>query len=66
MVSKIMPANSCAHSCDPQHYEHLFKMNEKANGGSFYLQSKVVRAREALEYELKARQTQQAASGASS
>lgn len=24
-------------------YQNLFKMNEKANGGSFYLQSKVKR-----------------------
>ncbi|GAU93330.1 hypothetical protein RvY_05288 [Ramazzottius varieornatus] len=34
-------------------YEHLFKVNDKAQGGSFYLQSKVVRAKERLEEELK-------------
>lgn len=35
-----------------QKYQHLFKMNDRANGGSFYLQSKVVRAREAYEERL--------------
>ncbi|KAL7860993.1 hypothetical protein AOLI_G00173420 [Acnodon oligacanthus] len=34
-------------------YEHLFKVNDKAAGGSFYLQSKVVRAKERLDEELK-------------
>jgi import inner membrane translocase subunit TIM16 len=29
----------------------LFKVNDKAVGGSFYLQSKVVRAKERLEME---------------
>jgi len=29
----------------------LFKVNEKNDGGSFYLQSKVVRAKERLELE---------------
>lgn len=43
---------------DPQkikeRYEHLFKANDKARGGSFYLQSKVVRAKERIDAELKA------------
>ena len=30
-------------------YEHLFSVNEKKNGGSFYLQSKVVRAKERID-----------------
>ena len=30
-------------------YEHLFNVNEKAKGGSFYLQSKVVRAKERID-----------------
>ncbi|XP_059542063.1 mitochondrial import inner membrane translocase subunit TIM16-like [Myotis daubentonii] len=34
-------------------YEHLFKVNDKPVGGSFYLQSKVVRAKERLEEELR-------------
>ncbi|RZB39429.1 Pam16 domain containing protein [Asbolus verrucosus] len=33
-------------------YEALFKANEKSNGGSFYLQSKVVRAKERIDLEL--------------
>lgn len=34
-------------------YEHLFAVNDKAKGGSFYLQSKVFRAKERLDEELK-------------
>lgn len=33
-------------------YEHLFNMNDKAKGGSFYLQSKVFRAKERIDQEL--------------
>ncbi|XP_064415251.1 mitochondrial import inner membrane translocase subunit tim16 isoform X1 [Latimeria chalumnae] len=36
-----------------KNYEHLFKANDKEVGGSFYLQSKVVRAKERLDEELK-------------
>ncbi|KAJ3207395.1 mitochondrial import inner membrane translocase subunit TIM16 [Dinochytrium kinnereticum] len=35
-----------------QNFEHLFKQNDPANGGSFYLQSKVFRAKERLDAEL--------------
>ncbi|XP_075222959.1 mitochondrial import inner membrane translocase subunit Tim16 [Lycorma delicatula] len=35
-------------------YEHLFNVNDKLKGGSFYLQSKVVRAKERLDEELAA------------
>ncbi|XP_078274144.1 mitochondrial import inner membrane translocase subunit tim16 isoform X2 [Rhinoraja longicauda] len=35
-----------------QNYEHLFKVNDRSVGGSFYLQSKVVRAKERLDEEL--------------
>ena len=34
-------------------YDHLFTINDKAQGGSFYLQSKVLRAKERLEEEMK-------------
>ncbi|KAI8065789.1 Pam16-domain-containing protein, partial [Gongronella butleri] len=34
-----------------KNYEHLFNVNESAKGGSFYLQSKVVRAKERFEME---------------
>lgn len=30
-------------------FQHLFRVNDKRVGGSLYLQSKVIRAREALE-----------------
>ncbi|XP_064609802.1 mitochondrial import inner membrane translocase subunit tim16-B-like [Liolophura sinensis] len=36
-----------------KNYEHLFNVNEKSKGGSFYLQSKVVRAKERLDMEMK-------------
>jgi import inner membrane translocase subunit TIM16 len=32
----------------------LFKVNDKETGGSFYLQSKVVRAKERIELERQA------------
>jgi import inner membrane translocase subunit TIM16 len=38
-----------------KNYEHLFNANEKSKGGSFYLQSKVVRAKERLDQELESR-----------
>lgn len=34
-------------------YQHLFDVNEKSKGGSFYLQSKVFRAKERIDEELK-------------
>ncbi|KAI9482573.1 Pam16-domain-containing protein [Zychaea mexicana] len=34
-----------------KNYEHLFNVNETAKGGSFYIQSKVVRAKERIEME---------------
>lgn len=36
-----------------KNYDHLFTMNDKSKGGSFYLQSKVFRAKERLDQELK-------------
>ena len=35
-----------------KNYEHLFGANDKSKGGSLYLQSKVVRAKERLDYEI--------------
>ena len=32
-----------------KNYEHLFEVNDKSKGGSFYLQSKVVRAKERID-----------------
>lgn len=34
-------------------YKHLFEANEKAKGGSFYIQSKVYRAKERIDEELR-------------
>ena len=34
-------------------FEHLFKVNDRSRGGSLYLQSKVLRAREALDLKFK-------------
>ncbi|XP_066914327.1 mitochondrial import inner membrane translocase subunit tim16-B-like isoform X2 [Clytia hemisphaerica] len=34
-------------------YDYLFKINDKKAGGSFYLQSKVFRAKERLDMEFK-------------
>lgn len=36
-------------------YEHLFTVNEKGKGGSFYLQSKIVRAKERIDVELQSK-----------
>jgi import inner membrane translocase subunit TIM16 len=36
-----------------KNYEHLFTINDKAKGGSFYIQSKVFRAKERLDEEFK-------------
>lgn len=33
-------------------YEYLFSINDKAKGGSFYLQSKIYRAKERLDKEV--------------
>lgn len=40
-------------------FEHLFNMNDKVKGGSFYLQSKVFRAKERIDQEFKDSQDQQ-------
>ncbi|EDW41981.1 mitochondrial import inner membrane translocase subunit Tim16 [Drosophila sechellia] len=37
-----------------KNYEHLFQVNERSKGGSFYIQSKVFRAKERLDHEIKA------------
>merc|ERR1711893_38396 len=36
-----------------KNYEHLFEVNDKSKGGSFYLQSKVVRAKERIDQEIQ-------------
>ncbi|CAJ0943194.1 unnamed protein product, partial [Mesorhabditis belari] len=34
-------------------YDHLFAINDKTKGGSFYLQSKIYRAKERIDEELR-------------
>ncbi|KAI0987726.1 hypothetical protein GJ496_006491 [Pomphorhynchus laevis] len=34
-----------------KHYDHLFSINDKSKAGSFYIQSKVYRAKERIEQE---------------
>lgn len=46
-----------------KNFEHLFNVNDRAKGGSFYLQSKVFRAKERLDQELKAQQQHQKTRG---
>lgn len=36
-----------------RNYEYLFNINDKSKGGSFYLQSKVYRAKERIDEEIK-------------
>jgi len=40
-------------------YDHLFQVNDRTKGGSFYLQSKVVRAKERIDQEIQLSQTKQ-------
>ncbi|XP_028166311.1 mitochondrial import inner membrane translocase subunit tim16 [Ostrinia furnacalis] len=42
-----------------KNYEHLFSVNDKAKGGSFYLQSKIVRAKERIDAEFKQKQSKE-------
>lgn len=37
-----------------ERFDRLFNANDKSKGGSFYLQSKIVRAKERLDLELEA------------
>lgn len=40
-----------------KNYQHLFIVNDKAKGGSFYLQSKIVRAKERIDVEIMSKET---------
>ncbi|CAB4420890.1 protein transporter [Rhizophagus irregularis] len=35
-----------------KNFEHLFKVNDTSSGGSFYIQSKVMRAKERIDMEM--------------
>lgn len=46
-ISKLDPEEA------QKQFDHLFNMNDKAKGGSFYLQSKVFRAKERIDQEIE-------------
>jgi import inner membrane translocase subunit TIM16 len=39
-----------------ERFKRLFDANDPKNGGSFYLQSKILRARERIESEIRAKE----------
>lgn len=41
------------HGLLPQQYDKYFSQNDPSKGGSFYLQSKIYRAKECLEKEIE-------------
>lgn len=50
---KILNVDSLDKDKIEKNYKHLFDANSRENGGSFYIQSKVFRAKERLDQELK-------------
>ena len=42
-----------------KNFDHLFHVNDKKQGGSFYLQSKVVRAKERIDQEVQLSENRQ-------
>uniref|UniRef100_A0A8C2NYE2 Mitochondria-associated granulocyte macrophage CSF-signaling molecule n=1 Tax=Capra hircus TaxID=9925 RepID=A0A8C2NYE2_CAPHI len=47
-AQQVLSASKLSRKEIQKSYEHLFKVNNRSIGGSFYLQSKVVRAKEDL------------------
>ena len=52
-AQQILNVNSLDPEDVQKSYEHLFGMNDKSKGGSFYLQSKIFRAKERIDGEIK-------------
>lgn len=52
-AKQILNVNEMEKEAIQKSYDHLFAVNDKAKGGSFYVQSKVFRAKERLDQELK-------------
>lgn len=52
-ISKLDPKEA------QENFDRLFKLNDKSNGGSFYLQSKIFRAKERIDQELQDMDKQQ-------
>ena len=57
-AQKILDVDSLDPELINKKYEHLFNVNDKAKGGSFYVQSKVFRAKERLDQELSQQSSQ--------
>lgn len=51
-AQQILNLNELSKEEAQEKFDHLFKMNDKAKGGTFYLQSKVFRAKERIDEEL--------------
>lgn len=49
-----------------ERYDRLFNANDKSKGGSFYIQSKIVRAKERLDLEFEAAEKTKEQQGSSS
>lgn len=54
-AQQILNLNELSKEEAQSKFDHLFKMNDKAKGGTFYLQSKVFRAKERVDEELASR-----------
>lgn len=54
---KILNVDDLSPEVIERNYKHLFEANDRKNGGSFYIQSKVFRAKERLDQETKSRIT---------
>lgn len=52
-AQQILNVNELDKEAVQKSYDHLFAVNDKAKGGSFYIQSKVFRAKERLDQEIK-------------
>lgn len=65
-AQQILNVNELEKEAIQKSYDHLFSVNEKAKGGSFYLQSKVFRAKERLDQELKSHPTAESSNSSSS
>ena len=52
-AKQILNVNKLEKEQIEEKFKHLFEINDKSKGGSFYIQSKVYRAKERLDEELK-------------
>lgn len=52
---KILNVEELDKKAIEKNFKHLFEVNDKKNGGSFYIQSKVFRAKERLDQEFNSK-----------